>query len=179
MAGNRREQVVPACYRDHSAAYRLSEVSRDHYRNSSQRVCYHPSLEQGPMLSFLRSTWQDWGLRCSRKTAFHAAVQYYCRQLGIVGYESAIPVVYADPDSQDYTPANLRDLDNTSATSGDAPNSPSGLSIPIGAPTQTQADAADQMKPTLGFLPPPAVRSAHMRARKSLSKKAILRGMDG
>jgi hypothetical protein len=23
-------------------------------------------------------TWQDWGLRSARKTAFHTAVQYYC-----------------------------------------------------------------------------------------------------
>ncbi|KAG6378412.1 Mechanosensitive ion channel-domain-containing protein [Boletus reticuloceps] len=33
------------------------------------------------------STWQDWGLRNARRTAFHAAVQYYCRQLGITACE--------------------------------------------------------------------------------------------
>lgn len=46
----------------------------------------------------LHRTWQDWGLRCSRKTAFHAAVQHYTRQLGIVYFESPVPVVKYNPE---------------------------------------------------------------------------------
>ncbi|KAJ7755678.1 Mechanosensitive ion channel-domain-containing protein [Mycena maculata] len=41
-------------------------------------------------------TWQDWGLRSARKTAFHAAVQHYCRELGLVCYQSPQPVIWND-----------------------------------------------------------------------------------
>ncbi|KAF8882199.1 hypothetical protein CPB85DRAFT_1339673 [Mucidula mucida] len=99
-------------------------------------------------------TWQDWGLRCARKTAFHAAVQYYCRQLGIVGYEPPRPVVYADADTMTYIP------------SSPGPYSAEPLS------------SVESMKPSLGFLPPIAARKANLRQRKSKGRKAILRSMD-
>ncbi|KAI6004122.1 hypothetical protein EDD15DRAFT_2222691 [Pisolithus albus] len=51
------------------------------------------------------STWQDWGLRCARRTAFCAAVQYYCRQLDIVCFESTMPIEFADANTQSFAPA--------------------------------------------------------------------------
>ena len=36
--------------------------------------------------------WQDWGLHNARRTAFHAAVNYYCRQLGIFNYSPSQPI---------------------------------------------------------------------------------------
>lgn len=44
-------------------------------------------------------------MKNARRTAFHAAVQYYCRQLGITAYESALPLVYLDSVAQLDTPA--------------------------------------------------------------------------
>ncbi|MBW0542438.1 hypothetical protein O181_082153 [Austropuccinia psidii MF-1] len=39
-----------------------------------------------------RENWQDWGARWNRRTAFHAAINYYSRQLGIKFYKSEQPV---------------------------------------------------------------------------------------
>jgi len=44
------------------------------------------------------------------------------------------------------------------------------------APEPLDMPSNEQMKPTLGFLPPPAIRSVRMRPRKSKGKKSILRG---
>ncbi|KAJ7579082.1 Mechanosensitive ion channel-domain-containing protein [Mycena floridula] len=110
--------------------------------------------------------WQDWGIRCARKTAFHAAVQYYSRQLGIEGYEAPLPVVYLDSDT--HMPLSPLPAGET----GQAVDSNTDLNI------KNLEKEAEQMKPSLGFLPPLAARSAHIRARKSKSKKAILRGVD-
>ncbi|KIK99690.1 hypothetical protein PAXRUDRAFT_465190 [Paxillus rubicundulus Ve08.2h10] len=105
------------------------------------------------------STWQDWGLRNTRRTAFHAAVQYYCRQLDIVASESPMPIVHADSDTQRYTPPPAFDAD------GEVPDPP--------------MDAAP--KHFLGFTPPDQPGSHSLRARKSKSRKAALRsiGADG
>ncbi|KAF8974747.1 Mechanosensitive ion channel-domain-containing protein [Flammula alnicola] len=120
--------------------------------------------------------WQDWGLRNARKTAFHAAVQYYCRQLGLVGYEAPLPVVYANPRTLVYQP------------SSPAPQADEMLSpvSPTNTERQTQQEAievqiaAKNMKPTLGFLPPLADRSSHLaRVRKSKNRKANLGAGNG
>jgi hypothetical protein len=105
------------------------------------------------------SNWQDWGLRGTRKTAFHAACQYYCRQLGIIGYESPLPVVYADPETKTYKPTTSPDKEDSESN-----------------PTHTRHRGMAQDKmPVLGFLPPPADRSAHLtRARKTKKKKAAV-----
>ncbi|KIJ70434.1 hypothetical protein HYDPIDRAFT_105154 [Hydnomerulius pinastri MD-312] len=108
------------------------------------------------------STWQDWGLRNSRRTAFHAAVQYYCRQLGITAYESPLPIVYADADTQRYTPPPP-ELN----ADGDVPSSPMDNSREAEAPP----------KNFLGFTPPHQQGSHLSRARKSKSRKAALRGI--
>ncbi|TFK43314.1 Mechanosensitive ion channel-domain-containing protein [Crucibulum laeve] len=120
--------------------------------------------------------WQDWGLRMSRKTAFHTAVQYYCRQLGIIGYEAPLPIVYGDPISQRYNPLPSPGIEE--------PLSPN-VSTPVTEQhRREEAEELDRlaknMKPSLGFLPPLATRSAHLsRARKSKHKKVALRGIDG
>ncbi|KAG1715974.1 hypothetical protein ID866_1198 [Astraeus odoratus] len=102
------------------------------------------------------STWQDWGLRNTRRTAFHAAVQYYCRQLGIVYFESPMPIAYADPSSRLHTlPAE------TGAEVDDIPD---------------EMDTAPRN--LLGFTPPHATAS-HLRARKSRSRKAAMRTTGG
>ena len=110
------------------------------------------------------SNWQDWALRGTRKTAFHAAVQYYCHQLGIIGYEAPLPVVYADPDTKTYKPT-------TSPNKND-------LSPPISDPTPPHTrrrGMAQDKTPVLGFLPPPADHSSHlMRARKTKKRKAAV-----
>jgi len=113
-------------------------------------------------------TWQDWGMRMQRKTTFHAAVQFYCRQLGIVCYESPIPIVWADEDT----------LDSGMLTPGEEeqpPPSPAPGSV-AEAPAEQQEQDDKDVKPALGFLPPLNDRS-HLRARKSKHKKAVLRSM--
>ena len=66
---------------------------------------------------------RDWGLHNTRKTAFHAAVNYYCRQLGIVAYNSAIPVAYANPDTLEVNPADVTPLEED-GDGGEVPESP-------------------------------------------------------
>ncbi|KAF9246905.1 Mechanosensitive ion channel-domain-containing protein [Melanogaster broomeanus] len=107
------------------------------------------------------ATWQDWGLTNTRRTAFHAAVQYYSRQLGITAFESPLPIVFADPDTQPYdTPPP--DFEADSETGPPVDNS-------------READAAP--KYLLGFTPPDQQGSHLLRARKSKSRKAALRGV--
>ncbi|KDR83508.1 hypothetical protein GALMADRAFT_55000 [Galerina marginata CBS 339.88] len=110
--------------------------------------------------------WQDWGLRNARKTAFHAATQYYCRQLGIVGYEAPMPIVYANSSTLTYQPS-LSPVPPEEALSP-FPASPNKLKEEA---VEAEKEAKD-MKPTLGFLPPLAVRASHLRARKSRNRKA-------
>jgi len=133
--------------------------------------------------------WQDWGLRNARKTAFHAAVQYYSRQLGIVGYEAPLPIVWADPKTMRYRP-QVTSPEETLSPSVDitaaAPSTATGtaaLGMNLSPPQDSEraameaeiAVAAKNMKPTLGFLPPLADRSSHLtRVRKSRNKKANL-----
>ncbi|KAG6918222.1 hypothetical protein DXG01_015815 [Tephrocybe rancida] len=108
----------------------------------------------------------DWDLRNKRKTAFHAAVNYYCRQLDITCFESPIPIVYADPETRTYAPP--------------APSPPRSPMVPEEptSPLNVGEDPNEgQTKPTLGFLPPVATRSSHLRARRSKSRKAAMRGM--
>jgi hypothetical protein len=131
------------------------------------------------------SNWQDWGLRCARKTAFHAAVQYYCRLLGIVCYDAPLPIVWADPETNTYMPSPPPFEGDEGALLGvDMMNrdaAPSPITAGGGGGVGQLGETVDQMKPTLGFLPPLAVRSAYMRARKSKGKKSIMRatGADG
>ncbi|KDQ28908.1 hypothetical protein PLEOSDRAFT_1075773 [Pleurotus ostreatus PC15] len=109
-------------------------------------------------------TWQDWGLRNARKTAFHAAVNYYCKQLGIVCHASPLPISFSDM----HTGAG-----DENGQYPDEGASPAGGGRPAG---EGREDESGKMKPTLGFLPPESARTSYLRARKSKSKKAMMRG---
>ncbi|KAL5527555.1 hypothetical protein ACEPAG_6356 [Sanghuangporus baumii] len=108
-------------------------------------------------------TWQDWGLRLTRKTVFYAAATYYCRQLEIKYYLSPMPLTWAG-----YHDAAA------------APPSPTSSSQQLEEPGASREDTKD-LKPMLGFLPPPEKRDAQLlRARKSRSgKKGAIRAVDG
>jgi len=124
-----------------------------------------------PLAEYYRN-WQDWGLRQARKTAFHAAVQYYSRELGIIGWESPMPIVFADPKTMTYQP-EFND-DPLSATTLDVAQMGGGSPVAADSPLREMEEVND-MKPTLGFLPPLAVRSSHLnRVRKSRNKRANL-----
>ncbi|KAJ3760988.1 Mechanosensitive ion channel-domain-containing protein [Lentinula raphanica] len=112
-------------------------------------------------------TWQDWGLRCARKTAFHAAVQHYTRQLGIVCYESTQPVVYANaPD----TPAINVFPDATMP-----PPSPGGNGGWAGSGYEVETGEKESgLKTALGFTPPEGLVGSHLRARKTKSRKVMV-----
>lgn len=112
------------------------------------------------------STWQDWGLRSARRTAFHAAVQYYCRELGITAYEAPMPITYADANAKHYNVPKEAVL--------------SDISSDIQSPGSQHSPDASQ-KSFLGFTP---VRDqgahltrAHTRVRKGKSRKAAVRGV--
>ncbi|KAL1687954.1 Mechanosensitive ion channel-domain-containing protein [Schizophyllum commune] len=107
-------------------------------------------------------TWQDWGLRLARKTAFHAAVQYFCNQLDISCYNATLPIVYADPVTHQYVP--------------EAPAGGDDEEQEEQPQTETQRQQSE-VKTMLGFRPPEAVRKSHLlRARKS-SRKGATRGV--
>lgn len=100
--------------------------------------------------------WQDWGLRNTRKTAFYAAANYYCRQLGIHCVKSTMPVVFVGAtDSQGEMP-----MSPTSAVTGENEDV---------APLE--AAEAKELNPMLGFLPPPEKRTALLRVRKRKGRK--------
>lgn len=111
------------------------------------------------------SNWQDWGLRWQRKTVFHAAVNYYCRQLGIGLYNTPMPICYVN------------------ANGNVVPQSPGQDNAPLEGPSRPDlpeldtTDFPDLHKPALGFIPPAESRAHLLRARKSRSRKAGMRGM--
>ncbi|KAF9077757.1 Mechanosensitive ion channel-domain-containing protein [Rhodocollybia butyracea] len=128
-------------------------------------------------------TWQDWGLRCARKTAFCAAVNYYTRELGIRCAASPQPVLGFDGVS----PASPGggggyEADENWAGGVDVlygePNSssgPSGMS-PAAAAALGERDIMKEngIKSALGFTPPEGLVGSHLRARKTNSRKAMV-----
>ncbi|KXN86319.1 Mechanosensitive ion channel protein 5 [Leucoagaricus sp. SymC.cos] len=148
-----------------------------------QHIVYQRYLELTIGIAH-NSNWQDWGRRNARKTAFHAAVQYYCNQLGIIGYEAPIPVVYADLQTKMYNPEKLQSLPTSSFGPGYSDSMRPEEQVPQErarreAEMQDIERVARSMKPSLGFLPPLSNRESTLtRARKSKSRKAVLRGVD-
>lgn len=109
---------------------------------------------------------KDWSLRNARKTAFHVAVNYFCRHLGIVSFGTTQPVHITDRD--------IVDLPYTPTTGDDDVEPPT--------PLPEHSNHRDGSKVTfLGFHPPSDKPLPGMRARKSKKKKAMLRtmGADG
>ncbi|KAH7869025.1 uncharacterized protein C8R40DRAFT_1177155 [Lentinula edodes] len=148
-------------------------------------------------------TWQDWGLRCARKTAFHAAVQHYTRILGIVCYESTQPIVYNN--SSDSPAINILNDGSVPPPSPGGyggwsgsggyelePGPDGGVDIVYGGNgtgataegTNTMSPAAaaalgvgekeSGLKTALGFTPPEGLVGAHLRARKTKSRKVMV-----
>ncbi|KAI1789003.1 Mechanosensitive ion channel-domain-containing protein [Ganoderma leucocontextum] len=111
------------------------------------------------------SNWQDWGLHNTRKTAFHAAVNYYCRQLGIVAYNTPIPLAYAHPDTLEI----VAGPDAVTAGADDEAEPPDADAPPSPDPERKAATV-------LGFTPPreDGIPSG-MRPRKAKSRKAMAR----
>ncbi|KAF5393674.1 hypothetical protein D9757_000348 [Collybiopsis confluens] len=134
-------------------------------------------------------TWQDWGLRCSRKTAFHAAVQYYTRQLGIVCYEAPQPIIYANevndsdwaayPTSPGFSGFEVEEPDGRvdvvygGAASGSGSGQKSEMT-PAAAAAALGVEREAGVKTALGFTPPEGLVGSHLRSRKTRSKKAMV-----
>ncbi|KAI0091770.1 Mechanosensitive ion channel-domain-containing protein [Irpex rosettiformis] len=121
--------------------------------------------------------WQDWGLHNARRTTFHAAVNYYCRQLGISNYSPVQPVQW----TKSHELSNYRDDEEYMDTSFDMDElspMPSHQQLPNNQAPKKEACVSA----SLGFHPPPDKPVPGMRARKSkLGKKAVVRsvGADG
>lgn len=117
----------------------------------------------------LGRTWQDWGMRNARKTAFHAAAQFYTRQLGITCNGSLQPILVqsARPglEQRIHSEEDVGDLlvggeDSQSAEA-------TGGAATVGGTTKAGA---------LGFVPPPEEQN-RIRQRKMKSRKGANRGM--
>lgn len=123
-------------------------------------------------------TWQDWGLRCARKTAFHAAVQYYCRELGIIAYEAPIPVEWADTETLRYDPDE--DVFNEPQSPGvGSMHSNEFETGPATDPNPMRKPSTVSVQNVLGFKAPSDKKGTAelTRARKSKSRKNALRSM--
>ena len=103
------------------------------------------------------SNWQDWTARQNRKTVFHAAVNHYCRELGITWAHSPQPLLFAAPSQQ---PPLLEEL------AGDEPPPTPAASAPP--------------RPSLFFVPPRPEDEANVGLRSRKTKRKVIRGnMDG
>ncbi|ELU42125.1 mechanosensitive ion channel domain-containing protein [Rhizoctonia solani AG-1 IA] len=131
-------------------------------------------------------TWQDWGMRNARKTAFHAAAQFYCRQLGITCNNSPQPVLVQQ--SRPELEQRLRSEDREEVTDflGSSENLASPGDEPTGETGGAGLAAPDSAAPgattahpkagALGFVPPPEEQN-RLRQRKMKSRKGANRGM--
>lgn len=111
----------------------------------------------------------------ARKTAFHAAVQYYCQELGIVASGVPIPIEYVDSNSDTWIPS-------TPSPQGVDAQSPSPSNSPrefdLGAEVEVIVERKASMRNVLGFTPPNELKPSELtRARGSRSRKTALRTM--
>ncbi|KAI0796486.1 Mechanosensitive ion channel-domain-containing protein [Abortiporus biennis] len=146
-----------------------TEENRWYEPNTSvtlQKINYQRHLELTIGIPH-NSNWQDWDLKLRRKTAFHAAVNYFCRQLGIIAHEAPMPIAYADHETMDYMPMTPTPIDEDS--------------FPSPEPEQTGYHRDGTKAIYLGFAPPSDKPVPGIRARKSKGRKNILRtmGADG
>ncbi|CAE6481603.1 unnamed protein product [Rhizoctonia solani] len=131
-------------------------------------------------------TWQDWGMRNARKTAFHAAAQFYTRQLGITCGNSPQPVLIQEtrPELEQRVQSENREepvdflgsTDNL-ASPGDEPTGETG-GANLAAPDSSApgATTVHSKAGALGFVPPPEEQN-RLRQRKMKSRKGANRGM--
>lgn len=99
-------------------------------------------------------------------------MNYYCRQLGIIAYESTIPLAFIDPDSGEYVAPD---------PSIEPPPSPAVLDDMLDTEPLEPEPELTRKVTLLGFQPPADKLHGGIRARKSKSRKAMLRtmGADG
>ncbi|KAJ7688349.1 Mechanosensitive ion channel-domain-containing protein [Mycena rosella] len=126
-----------------------------------QRIEFQRYLEVTMAIGH-NGTWQDWGLRSARKTAFHAAVQHYCRELGIECFGSPQPVVWSDP--------------NLELPPYAAPTSPTFGDNDADAEGEVVYEPAVKSVPALGFTP--HMSTTLLRARTRGKKAALRAGGD-
>jgi small-conductance mechanosensitive channel len=146
-----------------------------------------------------RENWQDWGGRWNRRTAFHAALNYYTRELGITFYNSEQPVEMTNAAAfkeQLLNPSFNDDEDNDEQLGDDesdirldrstrSNNHPGSFQS-----NQQQVDnaslinkkgpsvftsATERLPEALGFSAPPESGTG-MRKRKKISKKKAMLG---
>ncbi|KAJ7087215.1 Mechanosensitive ion channel-domain-containing protein [Mycena belliarum] len=115
-------------------------------------------------------TWQDWGLRSARKTAFHAAVQHYCRELGIVCYAAPQPIIWSEPAAGAAltSPAVMSPSVTTPMPPGEGDYYADAETEAVAPPTKPA--------PALGFTP--HASSTLLRARTRGKKAAMRAGGD-
>ncbi|KAH9927138.1 Mechanosensitive ion channel-domain-containing protein [Epithele typhae] len=137
-----------------------------------QKIEYQRYLECTIGIPY-NSNWQDWGMHNTRKTAFHAAVNYYCRQLGITLYNTPIPIAFADPETGEFVAPDVVDTVGADEEVERPPSPP---------PAPHQGATAPAKRVWMGFQPPREDGIPNgMRPRKARSRKAMLRtfGADG
>lgn len=109
------------------------------------------------------------GGRWNRRTAFHAAVAHYMKEVGITYHNSIQPVTIFQ-DDLDATPIYDDDED-------DIDDSRSPLSPAVGGGGEDQIPAPiPPPQPLLGFVPAEGSK-ANMRKRKGFSKRRNMQGM--
>lgn len=104
--------------------------------------------------------WQDWGAALMRRTAFHAAAQHYCRELGISWANSPQPILITSPESKQ--PPTTEELE-VADDEGQELLSPGPTSEP---PSGALRSPVPPSQPTLFFVPPKDDRAAGLRKRK-------------
>ncbi|KAF8592464.1 hypothetical protein K439DRAFT_1625826 [Ramaria rubella] len=148
-----------------------------------QKIDYQRCLEFTMGISH-NGTWQDWGLRNVRKTAFLAAVHFYCWQLDITFHNSSQPIFIAE-DEKHLSKVNLHIPEHLAAPvspRSDAFVSPKGLDAHSSNDMTSgggEIKVIEAAKAVLGFMPPPERRTGLTRARKSKMRKGNVRGMAG
>ncbi|KAH9467771.1 hypothetical protein MJO28_006181 [Puccinia striiformis f. sp. tritici] len=145
-----------------------------------------------------RENWQDWGGRWNRRTAFHAALNHYTRELGISFYNSDQPIQLTnltefkdqllnpnytneeedqeeeeeDDDGDDeYDP----DLNNQASDNPDRPSTGYFPHFIVNPDLQNSQNIDTTATETLGFKAPPHSGTG-MRKRKKLAKKKTMLG---
>ena len=100
--------------------------------------------------------WQDWGARLNRKTAFHAAVNHYCREIGINWANSPQPIFITSYDSKNPPAADELEVgDDAGDDLSPNPVSPGGID-----------PAVPSNQPTMFFTPPKDDTRAGLRRRR-------------
>lgn len=144
-----------------------------------------------------RENWQDWGGRWNRRTAFHAALNHYTRELGITFYNSEQPVELTNAAAlkdQLLNPSFIGEEDHDDELGDDELDPDEQLNQRPGSlhsnHPQQHADnvssisrrgpsvftsATERMPEALGFSAPPESGTG-MRKRKKMSKKKFMLG---